>query len=182
VADYTKPVSALIRDGLLDRDFTERLLTRREYRGIVKPRAKEHAFQFEPYGWKDTGGMVATYANCPGNTLPIFWADGGRRPWSPLFKRFFSPWDDGARAPEDVLSVADEVIRKTTPVIAEKDATRLRAYLLHTRSRWDTGEIGQHLSLRLAEVEEAVCVFEKQLDEEPGTLELFRKVIQATCQ
>lgn len=77
VADYTKPVTALCSDGILDRDAIEGLLARREYSGIVKVRAKEHCFQFEPRGWKDAGGMVATYANCPANTLPIFWADGG---------------------------------------------------------------------------------------------------------
>jgi hypothetical protein len=182
VADYTKPLWALYRDGLLDRDSTERLLTRREYRGIVHPRAKEHALQFEPFGWKDAGGLVATYANCPGNTLPIVWADGGPEGWFPLFKRFFSPWDDGARAAEEVLKLADEVIRKATPSLSRQDATRLRVYLLHARSRWDKGEIARHLSLDLAQVEEAVRAFQRQLDDEPGTLELLRKAMRATCQ
>ncbi len=182
VADYTKPLSALYRENLLDRDATERLLTRREYRGIVQPRGKEHALQFEPFGWKDVGGMVATYANCPGNTLPIVWADGGPGGWFPLFKRFFSPWDDGARAAEEVLKLADEVLCKAATSLSMQEATRLKAYLLHARSRWDKGEIARHLSLELAQVEDAVRVFQRQVDDEPETLELLRKVMRATCQ
>lgn len=181
VADYTKPVTALCSEGILDRDFVERLLARREYSGIVKVRAKEHCFQFEPCGWKDAGGMVATYANCPANTLPIFWADGGERPWYPLFKRFFSPWDDGARPAEEVLSRVDPVIRKLPTDLAAKDVTQLKAYVLLARSRWDKGEIARHLSLQPAELDQAIRVFERRLETDPQMLEWFRTAIRATC-
>lgn len=37
------------------------------------------------YGFKDTGGLVVLYSNCPDNTLPIFHAESDK--WSPLFPR-----------------------------------------------------------------------------------------------
>jgi hypothetical protein len=51
--------------------------------------------QFEPWGWKDSGGLISTFANVPGNTLPIIWASGGLRNWTPLKDRFFNPFDAG---------------------------------------------------------------------------------------
>lgn len=66
-----------------------------EYTRITRPRAKELLCSFEPFGWKDGGGLIATYANTPGNTLPIIWGEQGMRSWVPLWPRFFNPWDDG---------------------------------------------------------------------------------------
>ncbi|MFC1597197.1 hypothetical protein ACFL5Q_04560 [Planctomycetota bacterium] len=61
----------------------------REYVYIAHHRANELPCQFEPFGWKECQGLVATYANTPGNTLPIIWGDD--RGWKPLHVRYFNP-------------------------------------------------------------------------------------------
>jgi hypothetical protein len=67
------------------------------YTCITRARANEFPCQFEPLGWKHCGGLMATYANAQGNTLPIIWGEGIEevREWKPLFPRFFNPWTDG---------------------------------------------------------------------------------------
>lgn len=39
-------------------------------------------------GYKDSQLMLGFSHNTPDNTLPIFWDEGGRHPWSPVFPRF----------------------------------------------------------------------------------------------
>jgi len=67
------------------------------YTCITRARDNEFPCQFEPLGWKHCGGLMATYANAQGNTLPIIWGEGIEevREWKPLFPRFFNPWTDG---------------------------------------------------------------------------------------
>jgi hypothetical protein len=45
--------------------------------------------QGKPLGWAEQGLLVLLEANCPNNTLPVFWKEGryGGRPWKPLFPR-----------------------------------------------------------------------------------------------
>ncbi|HRI12303.1 MAG TPA: hypothetical protein PLX89_04790 [Verrucomicrobiota bacterium] len=65
---------------------------------IAGGREFELPCQFEPFGWKSEvggGGLVSTFANVPGNTLPIIWASGDREEWIPLRHRFFNPFDAG---------------------------------------------------------------------------------------
>ena len=39
-------------------------------------------------GYKNSQLMLGFSHNTPDNTLPIFWDEGGRHPWSPVFPRF----------------------------------------------------------------------------------------------
>lgn len=41
-----------------------------------------------PLGYKDGQLLLAFFHNTPDNTLPIFWDEGLRSPWSPVFARF----------------------------------------------------------------------------------------------
>jgi hypothetical protein len=40
---------------------------------------------YGPYGYKETGGLIVMYSNCPNNTLPLIHHTSGN--WSPLFPR-----------------------------------------------------------------------------------------------
>ncbi len=86
IIDYTNS----IREVYENEEELEVLLNK--YNFITKPRANEYPCDFEPFGWKDNGGLISTYANAPGNTLPIIWGDNC---WSPLFNRYFNPWHKG---------------------------------------------------------------------------------------
>jgi len=96
IADYTCSLKSICE--LEDIDFNElrKILLNKNYVFITSTREKEYPCQFEPLGWKDCGGLTATYANAQGDTLPIIWADGGYNPWLPLFPRFFNPWAEGS--------------------------------------------------------------------------------------
>ncbi len=87
-----------MEDSFDPRTYRQVIDVLNHYLFITSARAKERPCLFEPLGWKDCGGLVSLFSNAPGNTLPIFWADNkGDLPkkWSPLFPRFFNPWDDG---------------------------------------------------------------------------------------
>lgn len=100
IGDYTKSVQHIEPVVPLNR---ERLLTFLEQRRhIVSTREKEHWMQFEPLGWRRSGGLISTYANCPGNTLPLFWGD--HKFHRPLFARYFNAFHDGAIRKEDALN------------------------------------------------------------------------------
>ncbi len=97
IQDCTPTLFELGENGLVDLEsVTAGILS-----GVpwVQPREKEHWLQFEPYGWKDSGALVATYFNCAGNTLPVIWGNRPckrRGPRHPLFERVFNPVVDGA--------------------------------------------------------------------------------------
>lgn len=82
------------REGISFQEIGEIL---QGYTCITCTRDNEFPCQFEPLGWKRCGGLVATYANAQGNTLPIIWGEGIEkvREWKPLFPRFFNPWTNG---------------------------------------------------------------------------------------
>lgn len=94
VAEYNRNVfDVCSAEGISPEKLGEVLM---KYRYSAEGRKSEYPCQFEPWGWKRSGGLLSTYANCPGNTLPIVW--GARRsdnPWEPLFPRIFNPWDKG---------------------------------------------------------------------------------------
>lgn len=98
-----------------------------KYAYVTNPRANEYPCDFEPLGWKECGGLFSTYANCPGNTLPIIWGNrenandpskegevrGGK--WEPLFHRFFSPMDEGKKREKDQLYCGKELKCRLRP-------------------------------------------------------------------
>ena len=60
------------------------------YSGVADCRVggKDEPEDFEPLGWKECAGLLATYANVPGNVPPVVWGSGNG--WKPLFPRFFN--------------------------------------------------------------------------------------------
>jgi hypothetical protein len=70
----------------------ENILSR--YIQITHRRENEFYCQFEPWGWKECKGLVATYANAPGNTLPVIW--GKNKSWNPLHIRYYNPGIPGS--------------------------------------------------------------------------------------
>lgn len=48
-----------------------------------KPLFKDHSL-----GYRDGQLLLGFNHNTPNNTLPIFWKDGGRAAWTPIFKRY----------------------------------------------------------------------------------------------
>ena len=93
IAEHTDDIFRVLHDERIDPAAALEMFMR--YTLITRPRRKEHPCDFEPLGWKHCGGLVATYANAPSNTLPIIWGHGGDVDWYPLFNRFFNPWDEG---------------------------------------------------------------------------------------
>jgi len=106
IVEYTPDIDIICKKEKIKLHVLRELLKR--YSFLTTPRKKEYPCDFEPMGWKDSGGLVATYANCPGNTLPIIWGDRRKRDdriiwddeyvdkWVPLFPRFFNPMDQGS--------------------------------------------------------------------------------------
>lgn len=142
IADYTKSLWELITEGTVDGEI-QSILEKEKYRWITRSREKEHPLQFEPFGWKEGGGLVATYANCPGNTLSIFWADGAAREWVPLFQRFFSPWDDGRGKETNILKICKKALEDLRVDSSEKNM--LLAYVLRKRTTLDDSDIVKQL-------------------------------------
>ncbi len=69
----------------------------RSHRLITQGRDGETSELFEPFGWKQSGGLLSMYGNVPGNTLPIIWANGYINPWLPLRERYFNPFTSKAK-------------------------------------------------------------------------------------
>lgn len=110
IADHINCLKQICLKEKIDYSELKELLER--YTCITQPRQNEYPCEFEPFGWKDTCGLTATYANSQGNTLPIIWGDGSRwfedgrywlplekkgERWLPLFHRFFNPWAGGGK-------------------------------------------------------------------------------------
>ena len=90
------PTSLDILDPNLQNDVINVL---KQYPRIVETRCREFPCEFEPLGWKGendqrngkgNGGLFSTYANTPGNTLPIIWGNEKGR-WECLFSRVLNP-------------------------------------------------------------------------------------------
>ena len=71
-------------------------------------RPEDYPCDFEPTGWKKSGGLTTTYANTQGNTLPIIWRSYGKgevkghcelellnEEWISLYPRYFNPLTKG---------------------------------------------------------------------------------------
>jgi len=90
VADYTKNIEEICIENNIPFEEVKNILS--QYNLITHTREKEYPCDFEPLGWKGCRSLFATYANAPGNTLPIIWAgDSKQNEWIPLFVRFFNP-------------------------------------------------------------------------------------------
>ena len=93
IADYTRSLKEICEKEI-GLSFTDAKDMLGRYRFITNPPlTKDYPCDFEPLGWKETGALVATYANTAGNTIPIVWGD---RDWQPLFNRFFNPLSPGS--------------------------------------------------------------------------------------
>ena len=174
VIDYTPSIFELFEKNELPRAKFESLL--KSYFGITKPRAREHWLQFEPFGWKGGGALVSTHLNCPGNTLPIIWAEGGvGKEWKPLFARYFNPWDDGGKTLKAVTDSLGFEAEKVTKPTREKVA-----YVLHALTGKSAAEIARIVKLNeeqvrstIQRVEDGLFNDEKYRDE---LASLFRQV------
>lgn len=105
IADFNQNVGMVCEKEGIDYSKLRSILS--EYVYVTSPRTNEYPCDFEPFGWKECGGLFSTYANCPGNTLPIIWGNrdkirdpkniknGHLKKWEPLFPRFFNPMDEG---------------------------------------------------------------------------------------
>lgn len=105
IADFNQNVGMVCEKEGIDYSKLRSILS--EYVYVTSPRTNEYPCDFEPFGWKECGGLFSTYANCPGNTLPIIWGNRDKirdpkniknrhlKKWEPLFPRFFNPMDEG---------------------------------------------------------------------------------------
>lgn len=102
-ADYSASLSVIYCPTSLDtldtnlKNDVVRVLGK--YPLIIETRRLEFPCEFEPLGWKGeigqrngrgNGGLFSTYANTPGNTLPVIWGNEKGR-WECLFSRVFNP-------------------------------------------------------------------------------------------
>lgn len=147
IADYSRSLWSLVEGGLVDEAAIRALLNGNNRFYITKPRTKEHPLQFEPFGWKDTGGLVSTFINCPGNTLPILWGDRDdlERVWSPLYRRYFNVWSDGA---EDF----DTLASRLCDAVEVRDLSALQSSPKHKREA-----VGYVLAIRASDAEKRVA-------------------------
>lgn len=80
--EYSTKDTAIDLDGKfyhgLNYEERERLKSRIEYYGKI-------AYQKQPFGFGQIGGLIAFDFNTPNTTLPIIWSDSNS--WIPLFKR-----------------------------------------------------------------------------------------------
>lgn len=134
IADYTKSIQ-----GILDNDKIQQLRKiLLKYRNVVQPRKKEHWGQFVPLGWKDNGGLTATYANCQGNTLPIIWGEGTYNntigKWYPLYRRYFNPWSNGKADMKTMFENIEKILKKFEGNIDDDFMKGALSYALNKRS------------------------------------------------
>lgn len=80
--EYSTKDTAIDLDGKfyqgLNYEERERLKSRIEYYGKI-------AYQKQPFGFGQIGGLIAFDFNTPNTTLPLIWSDSNS--WIPLFKR-----------------------------------------------------------------------------------------------
>lgn len=156
IIDYTKSIYELFEERLLPREMIEPLLLR--YSRITKPREKEHWLQFEPFGWKECGALVSTHMNCPGNTIPLIWGDGGDRSWRPLFPRYFNPWDDGSKEAEGIIdSIGFDAKTK------DEANRHMVAYLLKSLTNESASTIARKVEIDPADIEQTLIDLESKL-------------------
>lgn len=108
VAHYTRSIQEIFKDNqnfLMD---VKKTLSK--YSVIRKFRDEDHPCDFEPLGWKENGGLIATYANAQGNTIPVIWRDYqwdndsitqkddfSIKEWFALYPRYFNPLTPGKK-------------------------------------------------------------------------------------
>jgi hypothetical protein len=107
VAHYTKSIQEIFQDDKDNNGFLKNAEeTLRKYAVIMELREEDYPCNFIPWGWKENGGLLATYANAQGNTIPVIWLDYKSKndedvipqenglsisEWEPLFPRYFNP-------------------------------------------------------------------------------------------
>ncbi len=104
-ADYVPNVGILCEQEGINYEELRAILA--SYAYVTSPRSGEYPCDFEPFGWKEGGGLFSTYANCPANTLPLIWGNRKKNldppdfkksnleQWKALFPRFFNPMAQG---------------------------------------------------------------------------------------
>jgi hypothetical protein len=121
VAHYTRSIQEIFNDN--EEFLKESEETLRKYSVIMELRDEDHPCDFIPWGWKENGGLISTYANAQGNTIPVIWQDYiskedlihrenglSIKKWKPLFPRYFNPLTPGKK--RDKIEPKDEKILK----------------------------------------------------------------------
>jgi hypothetical protein len=150
IIDYTRSIFEL---SDLPWQTIESLLGR--YFGIAKPRKSEHWLQFEPYGWKNSGALVSTHLNCPGNTVPIIWGEDGKPAWKPLFRRQFNSWHDG--------NADASAIVKTLSSVSDSE---MIAYVLHKLTHKPLVEIAKMSGIEQTVISNSLARVETRIYED----------------
>jgi hypothetical protein len=121
VAHYARSIQEIFKDnqGFL-RDVKETLS---KYSVIMDLRDEDYPCDFETWGWEKNGGLIATYANTPGNTVPVIWQDYKSKnesdvipqenglaikEWKPLYPRYFNPLTPGIKRDNQDLECSEK--------------------------------------------------------------------------
>lgn len=109
-AHYTRSIQEIFKDNQEFLNEVEETL--RKYAVSMELRDEDYPCNFIPWGWKENGGLLATYANAQGNTIPVIWQDYKSRNdddviqqkngfsikrWEHLYPRYFNPLTPGKK-------------------------------------------------------------------------------------
>ena len=101
VAHYTQSIQEIFKDN-----FRAVKKSLKKYSVIMELRDEDYPCDFLPLGWEENGGLISTYANIPGNTIPVIWQEYksknkkdmilrenglSLKEWFPLYPRYFNP-------------------------------------------------------------------------------------------
>ncbi|HLP48801.1 MAG TPA: hypothetical protein VK469_22865, partial [Candidatus Kapabacteria bacterium] len=139
VAHYTRSIQEIFNAN--NKFLKEVEETLRKYAVIMELRDEDYPCDFEPLGWKENGGLITTYANAQGNTIPVIWrdykwdSDSGIqeddfyiKEWFALYPRYFNPLTPGKKLDKnekkDIVANDIKVLKckemKKCPVNPEK--------------------------------------------------------------
>jgi hypothetical protein len=127
VAHYTRSIREIFKNNLM---AVEKTL--KKYSVSMELRDEDYPCDFLPLGWEENGGLISTYANIPGNTIPVIWQEYksknkkdmilrenglSLKEWVPLHQRYFNPLTTGKKRNKRKLEC---FIKKVCLVDSEK--------------------------------------------------------------
>lgn len=123
VAHYTRSIQEIFKNNFMALEKTLK-----KYSVIMELRDEDYPCDFLPLGWEKNGGLISTYANIPGNTIPVIWQeyksknkkdmisrDNGLsiKEWVPLYPRYFNPLTPAKKRKKEKLKC---FIKKMCPI------------------------------------------------------------------